>query len=142
MQIDSAIASVANQQPATGAGERPWRTLLVDDSRAFLQVITAILELDSLVKLVGTATNGVEAIEAATTLHPKLVLMDVNMPTMDGPTATKLLSTHFPEIAVLLMSSEDSPELRTACKACGAAGFIYKGRLRSELAISLYEANI
>ncbi len=142
MQGDPAIANVSTQQLASNAGARPWRTLLVGDSQQFLEVITAILELDGFVELVGTATNGVEAIEAAGTLYPDLVLMDVNMPTMNGLTATKFLSTHLPEITVLLMSGEEPPELRAACKASGAGGFIYKGRLRSELAVSLYELNM
>jgi len=115
--------------------------VLVDDSQDFLEVVTAILELDNLAEVVGIANNGVEAIEAVANLHPELVLMDVNMPSMNGLTATKFLSTHFPEIQVLLMSGEDSPQLRNTCQACGAQGLIFKGRFRSELAIALYEAN-
>jgi DNA-binding NarL/FixJ family response regulator len=60
--------------------------------------------------------------------------MDVQMPHVDGIAAAALITMHFPETVVILMSGDDSPELRAECRACGAHAFIHKPRLGLELA--------
>jgi CheY-like chemotaxis protein len=107
--------------------------LVVDDSLTILHAICALLEPEKDLEVIGRAADGQEAIEAVESLHPEFVLMDVSMPRMNGLRATKVLSRHFPETKVLLMSSEDSPYLREECLACGAAAFIYKPKFHKEL---------
>ncbi len=115
----------------------PIRAVVVDDSPDFLEVACANLQLQSWVEVVGTARDGVEAIAAVADLHPDVVLMDVQMPRMSGTTAATVIASSFPETAVLLMSAENSPELRARCFAAGAEAFIYKTTFLSDLAAAL-----
>jgi DNA-binding NarL/FixJ family response regulator len=98
----------------------------VDDSPLFLEAVCALLELNPEIEIVGVAADGVNAIEVVSSLLPELVLMDVDMPYLDGLNAALLISTRFPSIRVVLMSAEDSDELRADCQACGAAAFVHK----------------
>lgn len=114
--------------------------LVVDDSPTLLHAICALLEPQETVQVVGRALDGQEALEAVDSLHPEFVLMDVAMPRMNGLRATRLISRHFPETKVLLMSSEDSRYLREECLTAGAAAFIYKPRFLREL-LAAVQAN-
>jgi len=110
------------------------RTLLVDDSADCLTVICAVLEEDGTIDVIGAAGNGIEAIEAVADLEPDLVIMDVQMPQMDGLMAASVLSRHFPATKIVLMSAEDSHQLRLASRAAGADGFVAKSRFWEDLA--------
>ena len=107
--------------------------LVVDDSPTLLHAICALLEPLESVQVVGRAMDGQEALEAVDSLNPEFVLMDVAMPRVNGLRATKLITQHFPETKVLLMSSEDSRYLREECLTAGASAFIYKPRFLKEL---------
>jgi DNA-binding NarL/FixJ family response regulator len=102
------------------------RAIVVDDSCAMLEVICATIEIDGFAEVVGTAADGAEAVQVVATLRPQLVVMDVNMPGMNGLEAARLLAKYFPHTQVLMMSGEESPELRARCNAAGAAGFVFK----------------
>lgn len=83
----------------------PIRTLVVDDTPDILQVICALLSTDDRIEIIGRATDGSEALEAVGSLRPDLVLMDVQMPIMDGLTAATLIRLKFPEASIVLMSA-------------------------------------
>ena len=70
---------------------KPIRTLVVDDSPEILQVVCLLLEMEERVEVIGRATDGSEALDAVVSLRPDLVVMDVQMPRMDGPTAAALI---------------------------------------------------
>jgi DNA-binding NarL/FixJ family response regulator len=125
--------NVLNAKPANYRRSKVVPILVVDDSPTLLHAICALLEPQELVEVVGRAADGQEALEAVDSLHPEFVLMDVSMPRMNGLRATRLISRHFPETKVLLMSSEDSPYLREECLTAGAAAFVYKPRFLKEL---------
>src|SRR5690242_2681326 len=88
---------------------RQIRTVVVDESAAFLQVACALLELDPLIELIARAGKGGEAIETVMKLKPDLVLMDVHMPYLDGLTLAWFFNHRFPSARVVLMSSENTP---------------------------------
>jgi len=117
--------------------QRKLRTLLVDDSADYLTAIRAVLDDDGTVDVVGCAGNGIEAISAVADLHPELVIMDVQMPRMNGLTAASLLCRLFPGTKIVLMSGEDSHKLRLASREAGADGFVAKSRFGEELACVL-----
>jgi two-component system, NarL family, nitrate/nitrite response regulator NarL len=115
------------------------RAVVVDDSPSYLEVVCAMLEVDDVVDVVARASNGADAIPAVANLRPDLLLMDVDMPLVDGLSAAAFVSVQFPSTKIVLMSAEDSPELRDACAACGAIAFIYKAHFRDEFIQALWE---
>ena len=77
----------------------------------------------------GEATNGAEAIELVERIRPELVLMDVNMPVVDGIEATRRIVATHPGTAVILCSTYDAADLGPAVSDCGAIGYLSKERL-------------
>ena len=108
------------------------RTVVVDDSDTFLQVTCHLLDLEDTIDLVAAASDGVEAIDTVIRLKPALVVMDVCMPGLDGFSAASLLAEMSPAPTVVLMSSEDSPQLRADCERAGAFAFVHKENFRKE----------
>src|SRR6476620_9277310 len=120
------------QAPLQATGLKRIRTVVVDDSPTFLQVACELLELDPTIDLVARAGKGGEAIETVMKLKPDMVLMDVNMPYLDGLTLAWFFAHRFPSARVVLMSTDESPELREACEAAGAFDFVHKENFRQE----------
>lgn len=112
---------------------KPIRTLVVDDSPAALNSICLFLRLQANIRVVGTAVDGCGALDSAHALRPELVLMDVQMPKMNGIDATSQLIRDLPSTHVIMVTVHDSPEVRQACRASGADGFIAKEHLDEEL---------
>ena len=129
---NQAILSPPVQQPAAAVLPSHLRILVVDDSPDFLDVVCGLLELEDFIEVVGRATDGSGAIQAASDLRPDVILMDVQMPYMNGLTTALLLSQHFPEIRVILMSADESLQTRIACQSSGARAFVYKPTFRTQ----------
>jgi CheY-like chemotaxis protein len=119
------------------AQQQKLRILLVDDSADYVTAICAVLEEKGIIEVIGAAGNGIEAVEAVAELQPDLVIMDVQMPQMDGLMAASVLSRHFPATKIVLMSAEDSHQLRLASRAAGADAFVAKSLLGQDLALVL-----
>ena len=101
------------------------RLLIADDHPLFRDGLHSLLEARGM-EVVGEARNGREAVEQARRLQPDVVLMDLNMPELNGLAATRLLSTQQPGIkVVILTASEDDADLFEAIKS-GAQGYILK----------------
>lgn len=103
--------------------------LVVDDSAVTLQTITNFLQRQELVEVVGTAADGLQAVEQARLLKPDLILMDVQMPEMNGLEATSIIMREAPSIHIVMVTVNDTPELRQAAKESGACQFIPKPQL-------------
>lgn len=101
------------------------RVLLADDHPLFIEGLRSLLASHG-IDVVGTARNGLEAIEGARALHPDVILMDIKMPRMDGLAAMRLIKAEIPElkIVMLTMSAEDE-DLFQAIKS-GASGYLLK----------------
>lgn len=121
---------------------RRLRTVVIDDSDTFLEVICALIERDDTVDVVARGRDGIEAIEIVGKLLPELLLMDIDMPHLDGLNAAVVISRCYPETRIILMSSEETPELRADCRACGAVGFISKAHFRQEFPFLLEEIRV
>ena len=116
------------------------RVLAVDDSPAFLHTLCSFLEGDPVFEIVATAHSGQEAISAVKRSSPHVVLMDLQMPGMNGLEATVELHQHFPELPVIILTAHDLPMLREACREHGAYAFVTKGQLSRHLAPLLAKA--
>jgi DNA-binding NarL/FixJ family response regulator len=103
----------------------PVRVLIVDDHPLFRDGLTNLLTSRG-VEVVGTASDGLEALERARALRPEVVLMDVQMPRMGGLAATRLIKAELPEITIVMLTmSGDSEDLFEAIKG-GATGYLLK----------------
>ena len=140
MATGNQVFASSSVQPAANLFPRQIRTLVVDDSPDFLEVVCGLLGLEDCIEIVGTAADGSGAIQAASDLHPDVVLMDVQMPYMNGLTTTLLLAQHFPEIKVILMSADESLQTRIACQSSGARAFVYKPAFRAQFFGALEKA--
>lgn len=96
------------------------RVVVVDDSALMRRVITALLEQDPAIRVVGTAADGREAIELVARLRPDVVTMDVWMPVMDGVAATEQLMAYCPTPILVLTSSLGRHEVDITFKMLGA----------------------
>lgn len=107
--------------------------LLADDHSLVRRGFRRILEDDEQMKVVGEASNGVEAIRMAYELKPKVVVMDLSMPELDGVQATKEIVKHLPDTEVLILSmhAEDN-YVRNALDA-GARGYLLKSAIDVDL---------
>ncbi len=109
------------------------RTIVVDDSPNALRAICSTVARQPNLTVVGSATNGREALAVARSARPDLVLLDLEMPVMDGIEATSFLRRECPAARVVIVTVHDTPELRKLCHDRGACGFIAKGALNDEL---------
>jgi len=113
----------------------PIRILLVDDQPLFRGAIAALIaELDDMV-IVGEAENGLEAVEKARVLLPDLVVMDVEMPVMDGVEATRLIREQLSTVKVIMLTVSEADDHVFDAIRFGAHGYLLKD-LRPE---QLYE---
>jgi DNA-binding NarL/FixJ family response regulator len=102
--------------------------LIVDDHAGFRLSARRILEADGY-DVIGEAADGREAIEAVRALRPKIVLLDVNLPDMDGFEVARSMSANASPPAIVLTSSHDREDLGDSLPARGTAGFVPKDEL-------------
>jgi two-component system NarL family response regulator len=101
------------------------RLLLADDHPLFRDGLKNLLAIRG-VDVVGTACDGVDALEKARTLKPDVILMDIQMPRLDGLAATRLIKAEQPEIKIVMLTmSENDEDLFEAIKS-GAQGYLLK----------------
>jgi DNA-binding NarL/FixJ family response regulator len=110
----------------------PIRVLLVDNHAVFRHVIRTLLTQYSDIEVVGEAANGLQAVERADTLHPDVILMDVNMPTMNGIDATRFITVRYPKVAVIGLSA-NAIDYRGAILEAGALTVLMKENVVEEL---------
>jgi pilus assembly protein CpaE len=113
------------------------KVLIVDDIPETRDHLSKLLGFESDVEVVGTAPGGSEAIEQAATLKPDVVLMDINMPGMDGITATERLAAEVPTAAVVMMSVQGEADYLRRSMLAGAREFLVKPFSADELTASI-----
>jgi len=111
----------------------PIRLLIVDDHTLFRQGLVSLLQMEPELEVVGEAADGEEVVRLVRELRPDVVLMDVQMPQVDGVEATRRLLAAVPEARVLMLTvSEEDEDLFAAIQA-GARGYILKNAEADEL---------
>ena len=113
------------------------RVLIVDDIPETRDHLTKLLGFESDVEVVGSAASGAEALSLATSLKPDVVLMDINMPDMDGIAATERLSAEVPGTAVVMMSVQGEADYLRRSMLAGAREFLVKPFSSDELTASI-----
>src|SRR5438093_7335468 len=113
------------------------RVLIVDDIPETRDHLTKLLGFESDIEVVATASSGAEALELAGRHQPDVVLMDINMPDMDGITTTEKLSTHVPTASVVMMSVQGEADYLRRSMLAGAREFLVKPFSSDELTASI-----
>ncbi len=116
------------------SARRRYRILVAEDDEGFLDALERALHAHGGLEVVGRARNGREAVELAEELQPDLVVMDVEMPVLDGVEATRELHARMPELPVLAISGHDYEERALEIRDAGAVDYVRKARLFDELA--------
>ncbi len=130
--------STPQPQP-TPVASRRFTTLIVDDDDFVVKSMPSFLARIPSVDVVGTARDGMDALEKLKTSQPNVVLMDVRMPRMGGIEATEHIIKKYPDVRVVLMSGFDDNGMREECKIAGAHGFMAKLNVSVEFPILLRE---
>lgn len=111
--------------------------LIVDDISDTRESIRRLLQFETDIDVIGEAGSGSEALRLTENLHPNIVLMDINMPDMDGIRATELLSIRVPDCAVIMTSVQGEQDYLRRAMMAGAREYIVKPFTGSELASTI-----
>jgi DNA-binding NarL/FixJ family response regulator len=114
--------STAAAEPRQGT----VRVLVVDDQVLYAEAISVLLGMQAGIEVVGIAADGQEAIAQATDLRPDLVLMDIEMPRLDGISATRWIRRRLPETKVVVMTALTGEEYATRALKAGAEACVQK----------------
>ncbi|MGH9867380.1 MAG: response regulator [Candidatus Polarisedimenticolia bacterium] len=126
--IAPAVAEIvrAATEPGAAPSRARVRVLIADDHRIVRQGLVGLLASDALIQVVGEAANGAEAVEQARLIRPDVVVMDINMPRMNGIEATRLIKQEFPLIAIIGLSLHAESDMAESMKEAGATDYISK----------------
>jgi two-component system, NarL family, nitrate/nitrite response regulator NarL len=105
------------------------RVLLADDDEGFVASLRDLIDGQPELGVVGTALNGLEAIEQADELEPDAVVIDLHMPLLDGVSAVARLRYDHPRLCLIALTGDDDPELHEAVMDAGADGVLLKSEL-------------
>ncbi|HUG48942.1 MAG TPA: response regulator [Candidatus Limnocylindria bacterium] len=117
------------------------RVVIVDDIPETREHLTRLLGFEADVEVVGAAGSGPEALEVAGKLQPDILLLDINMPGMDGITAAELLVSRAPTAAIIMMSVQGEPDYLRRAMLAGAREFLVKPFSSDELAASIRQVH-
>jgi DNA-binding NarL/FixJ family response regulator len=132
-EIDGTQATLNTQHSALSKQHPRVRVLLADDHALLREGLRALLDGQPDFEVVGEASNGAEAIEQASRIMPDLVLMDVDMPVLDGLAATERIKATLPYITIVMLTVHDADDRLFAAIRAGAQGYLLKDIHGAEL---------
>ncbi|MBI9049950.1 MAG: response regulator transcription factor [Anaerolineaceae bacterium] len=119
--------------------ESSIRLLICDDQSIVCEGLRAILSNVSEVNVIGTASNGKEAIDLIPGMNPDIILMDLKMPIMNGIQATKIIREKYPHIHVLVLTTFDSDDWVLDAIRSGASGYLLKDTPKESLVAAILD---
>jgi DNA-binding NarL/FixJ family response regulator len=122
------------------ARSHSYRVLVIEDDEAFAESLAQLFEDDDRIELAGTAPDAERGIALVETLGPDVVLMDIELPGMDGVEATRRIRRRHPDLPVVAMTGWEYEERALEVRHAGAADFVPKGRLEPDLVDVLLSA--
>ena len=114
------------------------RVVLADDHPVVRDGLSALLSSVQGIDVVGTAGTGREALRAAVTLHPDVMVLDVQMPELDGVGAAREIARAAPGVAILMLTMFDDDDSVFAAMRAGAAGYVLKGATQEEIVRAIH----
>ena len=124
----------------TAASEGAIRVLLADDDEMFLESLTELMARQRELAVVGTATDGLAAIELVDELAPDAAVLDLHMPLLDGVSTVARLRRDHPSLCLIALTGDDAPALHRAAMDSGADDVLLKTELVEVLVERLREA--
>ena len=112
---------------------QPIRVVIADDHELFASALSMFLASERRLEVIGTASNGADAIDLAVAEDADVVLLDVTMPGLDGFETTRRLLTIRPDARVVLVTGLERPDLAEQARAAGAVGFVLKDRVTQDV---------
>jgi len=112
--------------------------LIVDDQAPFRRAAKMVLAATPGFEVIGEAESGEEAVELFEALSPGLVLMDINLPGINGIEATRRITEAHPDATVLLLSTYQAADLPSGADSCGAAGYVNKEEFGPAVVLDLW----
>jgi DNA-binding NarL/FixJ family response regulator len=109
------------------------RVLLADDDEAYLDFLRTLIDRQPELTVIGTATNGLDAIELADELIPDAVVIDLHMPLVDGVTAVARLRRDHASLCLIALTGDTEPKLHRAVSDAGADAVLLKGEFLETL---------
>jgi len=131
------MAEDSHPNTQTRKGNSKTRVLVADDHPLFRQSVITVLKNEPDLKVVGEASNGIEAIRMVEELSPDVVLMDITMPELDGLEATRQIKEKHPEIAVVVLTIHDDEQHVVEILEAGAAGYLTKSVFGEDIVSSI-----
>jgi len=110
---------------------------VVDDYEPFRRVVTLILEARGDLRIVGEVSDGLEAVQKAKALRPDVVLLDIDLPTLNGIQVARRLRDALPRTKILFVSVHSSPDILEGALDAGGAGYVHKLNVGSELLLAI-----
>ncbi|MCM3767603.1 response regulator transcription factor [Neobacillus niacini] len=102
------------------------KLVIADDQELIRESLSIVLDMDDEMEIVGLAENGAEAIDLCQQQQPDMILMDINMPEMDGISATKIIKQRWPETRVIILTTFQEVNYVIDALAIGAEGYLLK----------------
>ncbi|MEM8832055.1 MAG: response regulator transcription factor [Cyanobacteria bacterium P01_G01_bin.19] len=115
--------------------------LVVDDQKTVQEIIKGYIETDPILKIVGCANNGQEALDMVELHRPDIVLMDIEMPVLDGMAATEIIAEKYINTKVLVVTVHNDDKYLNAALRVGAKGYLLKNTPEKELINAIYSAH-
>ncbi len=141
----SASVSAADGEAAGAVGapgtRDPIRVLVVDDHPTFVRAVSMLLTADGSIEVIGSAANGIDAVDLAIDEQPDVVLMDLNMPGMNGIEATEQIVRAVPHVAVIVLTMFDDDDSVLSAIRRGARGYLLKGARQDEIRRAVHAAH-
>lgn len=119
----------------------PIRILLCDDHRIITDGLNMLLAGDQAMECVAVAENGAEALHAVEHVHVDVVLMDLDMPVLDGLAATERIKARWPRVKVIILSMHDEAAMVQRMMDLGADGYLVKNCGREELLLAIRDVH-
>lgn len=113
--------------------------VLADDDEGYLESLRALVDEQPGLRVVGTALDGLEAVECVETIDPDAVVIDLHMPRLDGVAAVRRLRDEHPSLCLIALTGDPDPALHRAANAAGADAVMLKGQLLEGLSERIAE---